>query len=171
MPPPLGNYSLLIPFSPKRPNMLRTHRAFGMDMAQGAAAAKGDGTGGQCMGDRVVTMPWESVPWAREASWAPGPWQVQQGPHICIFRRPSSIQPAALPPLTGWRLGESPAPCGNVRRGHPHAHQSSSSCKTSSWCPLGTLCSPQVTVLGSGPSPNSAPSQALPPQFVFQRNF
>lgn len=146
-------------------------------MAQGAAAAKGDGTGGHCGtqgGDngtgecstgRRGLLGSKSMAGAARAT--------------CLYFQETIQHPACSSPSSAraageLRLGESPAPCGNARRGHHQCPPEQLLLQNEQLvlpAPLGTLCSPQVTALGSGASPNSAPCQALPPQFVLQGSF
>lgn len=113
-------------------------------------------------------MAQQSVLWAGEA---PSPQQVQQGSHVCIFRSPSSLQLSHL--WQGCRTAKAwRAPCSlwECKECPPEQLLLQNQQLVPS-APLGSLCSPQVMVLGSGASPNSAPLKHCHPQFVVQRSF
>lgn len=122
-----------IPFSPNRPKMLRTHREFGMDRAhRGCKGRWNKGTVYRRQGGhkwhRRVFREQERPPELQVHS------RCSKG-HMFVFSRDHSASSLQLSHL--WPgLERALLPVGMQAGVTTSAHQSSSSCKTSSWCPL-----------------------------------
>lgn len=135
-------------------------------------AAKGDGRRGQCTGGRLVTKGTGGHSVSRRGLLS-SKSTAGAARATCLYFQETIQHPACSSPTSGWawrepcslwecKQGSSPVPTRAAPPAKPAA---------------GAFCPSRDPVFSSGDSfgirgiPKPAPSQALPPQFVFQRSF